>query len=111
MSRRPKVDLTRAPATLPVVTVLPEIAVVLEDIQSVVAVEAKRMRAAQGRGEALSTDQAKSLGTLTEALVKAEKAKRELESEGVSELTDEELEQQLLSELEKLRSKRGKARE
>lgn len=78
---------------------LPEAAHVLEDLQTVVAVEARRFRARQDRDETLTGDDAKALGAYTAAFVAAERAKQELVKDGVSELDRDALLAALVSEL------------
>src|SRR3990172_3999618 len=92
----------------PITFVLPEIATTLDDIQAVVAGEAKRLRAKQGAAQAITVDEAKALGTLTSALIQSEKAKRELEEEGVGELTDEEVIVEMELQLAEAKKRVGK---
>lgn len=95
--------------SMPLTTVLPPIAAVLEDIQSVVAVEAKRLRKKQSEtGTGISVEEAKALGTLTTALIQSEKAKSEFGKVGLSDMTDEQLEPELARELEEVRARLGK---
>jgi hypothetical protein len=109
LARRAARGMKKAEQAAPLVFVVPPLAIALEAIQSVVATEVGFMQQEQQQLVRLSATDAKKLQALTSALAQSINTKKELSEEELGNMTDEELETQLVAELERLRAKRVKA--
>lgn len=99
--------------TAPLTYTMPPIAVALENAQAVAATEIGIMRDLQtepdehGVIRGLSADKAKVLSSIVTAMIQAERAKRELANEGLTDLPEDELEAMLIAELESIRARKA----
>lgn len=108
VTRRETKAIKDAGRAAPISYVTPPIAQVLGTIQAVAGNEVRAMLKHQELhpDSRLDTDDAKKLNALTDAIVKAHGAERDLGEQELGEKSDEELEQELVEELERIRARK-----
>jgi|ERR1700761_625408 len=97
-----------AKRTAPLAYVRPPISALLDDTQAVIATALARLaEVVRDPEHPITSDQAKALQALANTLVSTEKAKKEFNEAAVGDLTDDELREMLMQELEAETSKKS----
>lgn len=102
-------EMRVAQVAAPITFVISPIQELLGTVQAIAGAELRKMQLdTEGPDRRMSEGEARKLATLTEASVKAHDATTRVSESDLETMSDDQLETAMLSELERIRSKRGK---